>query len=196
LMTPSSVRAQKYAIVATANRADNRQVVANCPTFENRRFRGDFAPIPCARLSPMPAAAAMSIRTCSCLAVAFALMSLCLGDRPSAATPEVRVKPGEFVVDHPTLINLGFEWAIDGDANRNAEVRVSYRKAGETQWKPGLSMLRLDGERIYQQGSWDVVSPNMFAGSILDLEPDTAYEARFVLSDPDGIVGQSAKTVT
>ena len=26
----------------------------------------------------------------------------------------------------------------------------------------------------------------MFAGSILDLEPDTAYEARFVLTDPDG----------
>jgi len=26
----------------------------------------------------------------------------------------------------------------------------------------------------------------MFAGSILDLEPGTAYEARFTLSDPDG----------
>ena len=41
-----------------------------------------------------------------------------------------------------------------------------------------------------------MVSPNMFAGSILDLEPDTAYEARFVMSDPDGIAGQSAKTAT
>jgi hypothetical protein len=36
----------------------------------------------------------------------------------------------------------------------------------------------------------------MFAGSILDLEPDTAYEARFVMSDPDGIAGQTSKTVT
>jgi len=36
----------------------------------------------------------------------------------------------------------------------------------------------------------------MFAGSILDLEPDTPYEARFVLSDPDGLVGQSGKTLT
>ena len=43
------------------------------------------------------------------------------------------------------------------------------------------------------QASWDVVSPNMFAGSILDLEPDTAYEARFVMSDPDGIAGQSVE---
>ena len=42
------------------------------------------------------------------------------------------VTPGELVVDHPTLINLGFEWRIDGDANRNARVEVSYRKQGET----------------------------------------------------------------
>src|SRR5258708_24337284 len=32
----------------------------------------------------------------------------------------------------------------------------------------------------------NVVQPNMFAGSILDLEPGTTYETRFVLSDPDG----------
>ena len=39
------------------------------------------------------------------------------------------VAAGEFVIDPPTLINLGFEWFIDGDANRNAVVEVSYRKA-------------------------------------------------------------------
>ena len=87
----------------------------------------------------------------------FALMlfsaSLCLGDGTSAAN-ELRVKPGEFVIDHPTLINLGFEWRIDGDDNRNARVDVSYRKPGDAQWKQALPMLRLQGERIYQQGSW------------------------------------------
>src|SRR6185295_3702629 len=132
----------------------------------------------------------------STLAVVVLLTGVCLGDRPSAATDELRVKPGDFVIDHPTLINLGFEWVIQGDDNRNAQVDVSYRKQGETAWRQGMPLLRLHGERIYQQGSWDVVSPNMFAGSILDLEPDTAYDARFVLSDPDGIAGQSAKTVT
>jgi hypothetical protein len=35
----------------------------------------------------------------------------------------------------------------------------------------------------------------MFAGSILDLEQDTAYEARFVLTDPDGVTGEAQKTV-
>ena len=97
--------------------------------------------------------------------------------RMSAAPSDNQVTPGELVVDHPTLINLGFEWIIDGDANRNASVEVSYRKQGETAWTRGLPLLRLQGERIYQENSWNLVSPNMFAGSILDLEPDTAYEA-------------------
>ena len=61
----------------------------------------------------------------------------------------------------------------------------------------GLPLLRLQGERIYQtEGVFDVISPNMFAGSILDLEADTAYEARFVMSDPDGLIGQTGKSVT
>ena len=107
--------------------------------------------------------------------------------------------PGDFIVDHPTLINLGFEWVIDGDANRNASVDVSYRKAGETAWRRGMPLLRLQGERIVQPNSWNLVVPNMFAGSILDLEPGTAYEARFVMNDPDGVAGRAAnamKTVT
>jgi len=48
------------------------------------------------------------------------------------------------------------------------------------------------GERIAQPNVWNLVPPNMFAGSILDLEPGTAYEARFVLTDPDGVTGPAA----
>ena len=39
---------------------------------------------------------------------------------------------GKFVVEHPTLLNLGFEWAITGDANRNASVAVEFRAVGES----------------------------------------------------------------
>ena len=39
-------------------------------------------------------------------------------------------------------------------------------------------------------------APNMFARSVPDLEPDTAYAARFVWSDPDGIQEQAGKTLT
>src|SRR5215467_14391297 len=137
------------------------------------------------------------MRTVICAAAVFVPMLVHQGDRVAAAARDAKVTPGELVVDHPTLINLGFEWAIQGDDNRNAQVAVSYRKQGQAQWKQGLPLLRLQGERIYQnQGVFDVVSPNMFAGSILDLEPDTAYEARFVMSDPDGVIGQGRNAFT
>ena len=69
------------------------------------------------------------------------------------AHAEDRITPGELVVDHPTLINLGFEWLVQGDDNRNAQVAVSYRQQGESQWKQALPLLRLQGERIYQENS-------------------------------------------
>jgi len=135
-------------------------------------------------------------RVTMCVGVVVAAAAALSGQLPPMANS---VTPRELVVDHPTLINLGFEWLIDGDANRNASVDVSYRKQGTTEWKRGMPLLRLQGERIVQQNSWNLVVPNMFAGSILDLEPNTAYEARFELRDPDGVSGSAAdatKTVT
>src|SRR5215471_13073636 len=66
---------------------------------------------------------------------------------PAASQDQSGVTAGEFVVEPSTLIALGFEWYIDGDANRNASVAVSYRKKGSTEWKQGLPMFRLNGER-------------------------------------------------
>ena len=111
-------------------------------------------------------------------------------------TPQNAVTTGEFLVEPPTLINLGFEWFIQGDDNRNAAVAVSFRRQGETAWRSALPLLRLHRERILLGMAFDVIAPNMFAGSILDLESDTAYEARFVMTDPDGVIGQTEKTVT
>jgi hypothetical protein len=104
------------------------------------------------------------------------------------------VVPGELFVEPPTLINLGFEWRIQGDDNRNASVAVSFRKQGETLWRPALPLLRLNGERIFSESRIDVVTPNMFAGSILDLDPDSAYEAQFVITDPDGVQGEPRRS--
>src|SRR5688500_10253446 len=104
------------------------------------------------------------------------------------------VVAGELVVEPPTLINLGFEWLIEGDDNRNASVAVSFRARGESEWHPALPLLRLHGERVYSESRIDVVAPNMFAGSILDLKPNTEYEARFAMSDPDGVRGEAERT--
>jgi hypothetical protein len=122
---------------------------------------------------------------------------VCLSYSPSgihAQAKENRVTAGEFLIDPPTLLNLGFEWFITGDDNRNANVEVRFRKAGDTAWRQALPLLRLNGEEIYNGAQLNVVVPNMFAGSILDLEPDTAYECTLTLSDPDG--GNAVKTIT
>ena len=122
-------------------------------------------------------------RTCALTAFA----AIAFVGPTAAAQDDLKVTPGELVIEHPTLINLGFEWPIDGDANRNASVEVSYRKQGETTWQKALPLVRLHGEQTFQRNVFNLVTPNMFAGSILDLEPGTAYEARFVMTDPDGV---------
>src|SRR6185295_8804505 len=83
----------------------------------------------------------------------------------------------------------------DGDDNRNATVAVSYRKKGEPAWKDGLPLLRIGNERI-NDNALQYITPNGFAGSIFELDPDTVYEARFVMSDPDGIAGKAETLVT
>lgn len=103
----------------------------------------------------------------------------------------------QFVIERPTLNNLGFEWSIDGDANRNAAVAVQYRRAGDQDWREALPLLRYGGERVYREREHlEYLVPDGFAGSILNLEPGTQYECRFVLSDPDGTSGATTQNVT
>src|SRR5262249_21104914 len=85
---------------------------------------------------------------------------------------------------------------ITGDDNRNAIVTTSYRKSGENTWKQGMPLFRLGGEKVIRKDlGLDYTAPDMFAGSILDLEPDTEYEARFEMMDPDGVRGEAVHTV-
>ena len=103
---------------------------------------------------------------------------------------------GEFIIEPPTLQNLGFEWYINGDDNRNATVMVEYRIAGKgNEWKLGMPLLRIGDEYISRAGI-DYTTPHMFAGSILDLNSNTEYEARFTLEDPDGVEGEAVKVVS
>ncbi len=124
------------------------------------------------------------------------------------ATPAVlwsqnATTPGEFTIDSPTLVSAGFAWKIAGDNNRNARVEVTYRKTGDKPWRKGLALLRLQHEYVPGGAPRDggghfysYVAPNMFAGSLLNLEPGTEYECRLILSDPDGVKGKAEKTVT
>ncbi len=122
---------------------------------------------------------------------------------PAVSWSQTATTPGEFTIDPPTLVSAGFAWKIAGDDNRNAHVELTYRKTGEKAWRKGLALLRLQHEYVPGGAPRDggghfysYVAPNMFAGSLLNLEPGTEYECRLVLSDPDGVKGKAEKTVT
>ena len=125
------------------------------------------------------------------------LQSLCLLFLSAAGLcAQNATQAGKFVVEHPTLLNLGFEWAITGDANRNAAVAVQFRAVGESAWRPALPLVRIGGEKIYRRReNLDYTVPDGFAGSILNLQPGTEYECRFKLTDPDGATGETAHAV-
>jgi hypothetical protein len=113
------------------------------------------------------------------------------------ANAQNAVHPGEFVVEAPTLTNLGFHWYLSGDENRNATVGVEYRIAGSERWTQGMPLLRIGDEEVGRDALHvHYVTPHMFAGSILDLEPDTEYECRFTMTDPDGVAGEPVRTVS
>ena len=76
-------------------------------------------------------------------ALAWNLAALRQNDLAAAQSRDDRTTTGEFIVDPPTLINLGFEWFIQCDDNRNAAVAVAYRKPGTAQWTTALPLLRL-----------------------------------------------------
>lgn len=128
------------------------------------------------------------------LAIALALMAPALLGAGTALARE-DVAAGEAMLDRPTLISLGFLWQIEGDENRNASVRVEYRKAGDPEWSLGYPALRQQRERTFSLPAYDWTAPNAFAGSLFDLAEDTDYEIRLTLSDPDGVTGEAVRVL-
>src|SRR5690606_20512346 len=75
------------------------------------------------------------------------------------------VSAGEFIVEPPTLTNLGFQWHIKGDDNRNATVAVAYREVGMQEWKEALPLHRMGDERVIRETEYlDYQIPHLFAG--------------------------------
>ncbi len=109
-----------------------------------------------------------------------------------AAQPvDILAQAGELIVEPPTTTALGLEWRIEGDANRNATVTLDWQRQGETAWHTGAPLLRLQGEAVQQGASFHYTAPNMFAGSVFSLEPDTEYRVRLRLSDADAPAGST-----
>ena len=101
-----------------------------------------------------------------------ALILICLSSSVAAQT--LSVSPGS-LRSYSTLYSIGAEWDVTGDSNHNASAQVDYRVGGTTNWKASLPLVRVD-----YSGS------NMLAGSVMFLAPDTSYDVRLSLADPDG----------
>ncbi len=114
------------------------------------------------------------------VAPAAALLA-CLG---AAARTDAQVNattPGALTA-YSTLVAAGFEWRISGDDNFNCAVSLEYRTAGESAWRPAQPLMRVARD-LWTHGE----SPgNLLAGSLFHLEPETDYEARLTLADPNG----------
>ena len=73
---------------------------------------------------------------------------------------------------YPTFYALGARLAYTGDVNANATAHLEWRVQGTATWKQGVAMTRITNSR--------------WAGSVFWLKPDSPYEVRAVIDDPDG----------
>ena len=125
-----------------------------------------------------------ALRTLSLALLLTVVIGVCLRYRVvTAAAAGTAVTAGEFLVDPPTLINLGFEWFIEGDDNRNASVEVSYRKQGDTRVAARRCRCcgcRASGSSRASSSTSSRRTCSPAASSISS--PTPAYEARFVLT--------------
>jgi len=116
---------------------------------------------------------------------ALLVLSLAGGARASDAS-----RAGKLTLEPPTLHCIGVRWVVGGDANRSAAVRFEFRQGGQGKWRRGLDLFRVEREAMAEPKPKDEW---LFAGSLFDLRPDTAYELRLTLTDADG--GGAVKTL-
>ena len=103
----------------------------------------------------------------------------------------------ELVIEPPTLINLGFEWFIHGDDNRNATVEVSFPAAGATRSGPPGSHCSACTVSV----SWPARSSTSWArtcsrGAFSIWSPTPRTRSGWSCVILDGVTGEPTKTVT
>ena len=111
---------------------------------------------------------------------------------PSAVQP---IAVGDVELDPATVHTIGLSLPVlAGDEDFDASVRVVYRRLNSPDWKEALPLQRVRTDTL----SWAVPSQfpiaEQFAGSIFDLSPDSSYEIRLTIEDPDG--GTTTRAVT
>jgi hypothetical protein len=95
-----------------------------------------------------------NISKTTCYMTLAVAVAAAVGTVPGLA--EDAVRPGEFVIERPTLICLGFQWYTSGHDNHNAKVTLEFRKGGENAWKAQQSEPLWRFGPSGQMGRWEV----------------------------------------
>ena len=94
---------------------------------------------------------------------------------------------GEIEIDPATLHTVGLSLPVlDGDEDFDASVRVAYREVNSPTWKEALPLQRVRPDTLSRAVPSQFAIAEQFAGSIFDLDPNSVYEVRLTIEDPDG----------
>ncbi len=94
---------------------------------------------------------------------------------------------GEIEFDPPTIHTIGISLPIrEGDENHAAAVNLFYRPAGEPGWKEGLPLQRVRTDTLPRPVPTPFPVAEQFAGSVFDLQPDSAYDIKLEVVEPKG----------
>ena len=112
------------------------------------------------------------LRSALCLSLCAVFVAAAATDAGAQSTDPAT--PGT-LRSYSTIYSIGVEWDLLNDTNHDATATLQYRVSGTTTWQSALPLMRVDFNGF-----------NMLAGSALMLTPDTAYDVRVALNDPDG----------
>ena len=92
---------------------------------------------------------------------------------------------------YPTFNNIGIHLVISGDDNLNSELTIFYKEQNQSDYQPAARTMRAYPGLVIDGNT---TTRNYHAGSIMHLEPSTAYDIQLILLDPDG--GGSTSDIT
>jgi len=100
------------------------------------------------------------------------------------------VTPGNIKVD-ATFEHIGILYNISGDENLNSNLEIEFREQDNGVYQNGAITMRSHPGLVIDGSTYNA---NHHAGSAMFLEPNTTYNIRLTLSDPDG--GGTTTTIT
>jgi len=116
------------------------------------------------------------------------LLTICLASTAQAQNALAR---WEITRAYATFHCAGVMVSYQGDQNQNATGKLEYRKVDEDEWRQAHPLVRIKGGPT-PEGLRP--ASNRLVGSIFYLEPDTSYELRVAITDPDGAPGEPKTT--